>query len=47
MGLPPGFDPTATDGFGRTLVRMLSEQLGGSFSVSTRSGTRCVLQIAL
>ncbi len=46
-GLPPGFDPESTQGFGLILVRMLSRQLGGSFSISTRNGTRNVLEFAL
>lgn len=43
-GLPPGFDPETNHGFGLSLVRMLSKQLGGKFSLSTRNGTRGVLE---
>jgi two-component sensor histidine kinase len=46
-GLPPGFDPDSVNGFGLSLVRMLSEQLGGSFSISTRNGTRSVVDFDL
>ena len=42
-----GFDPESTQGFGLTLVRMLSRQLGGSFSISSRNGTRNVLEFAV
>jgi two-component system, chemotaxis family, CheB/CheR fusion protein len=45
-GLPPGFDPESNTGFGLTLVKSLSGQLGGSFSISTRNGTRSVLEFA-
>lgn len=47
VGLPPGFDPRFTDGFGLSLVRMLSEQLNGFFSMSTQNGTRSVLEFDL
>ncbi len=46
-GLPLGFDPESTKGFGLTLVRSLSRQLNGSFSISTQNGTRSVLEFAL
>lgn len=42
--LPSGFDPASANGFGLSLIRMLSEQLGGSFSMSTGCGTRSVLE---
>ncbi len=44
IGLPEGFDLTASQGFGFTLVRMLSEQLGGSYTVESEEGTRSVLE---
>jgi PAS domain S-box-containing protein len=42
-GLPTGFDIGASKGFGLTLVKMLSQQLGGSFSIEKHKGTRCRL----
>jgi PAS domain S-box-containing protein len=39
IGLPPGFNYTETKGLGLTLVSMLSEQLGGSFSIKNDNGT--------
>ena len=47
VGLPPGFDPESTKGFGLTLVRMLSRQIDGSFSISSQNGTRSVLEFTL
>ncbi len=41
VGLPDGFDIMESKGFGLTLVKMLSEQLGGSLSVERDKGTRC------
>ncbi len=40
VGLPDGFDIDKSKGFGLMLVKMLSQQLGGSFSIETRNGTR-------
>ncbi len=42
-GLPPGFDPESTESFGLTLVRMMSEQIGGAFEIRATSGrgTEC------
>ncbi len=39
-GLPPGFDIDKAKGFGLMLVKMLSQQLGGSFSWKSSKGTR-------
>ena len=47
VGLPPGFDADSTEGFGLSLVRMLSDQLGGNFCISTHNGTRSVLEFDL
>ena len=44
IGLPAGFDINQTKGFGLMLVKMLSQQLGGSFSMETRKGTRCTIE---
>jgi two-component sensor histidine kinase len=45
--LPAGFDINKTKGFGLTLVKMLSQQLGGSFSMEKRAGTRCKVEFDL
>ena len=44
IGLPEGFDLNSSHGFGFTLVKMLSEQLGGSYTVESDGGTRSVLE---
>jgi PAS domain S-box-containing protein len=44
VGLPSGFDISASRGFGLMLVKMLSQQLGGSFSIEKHKGTRCRLE---
>jgi len=41
IGRPDGFDIKESKGFGLTLVKMLSEQLGGSLSLERDKGTRC------
>ena len=43
-GLPDGFDIDKTKGFGLTLVKMLSKQLDGSFSMENSRGTRCKVE---
>jgi|GEM_PF-1668778 len=43
-GLPAGFDINETKGFGLMLVKMLSQQLGGSFSIKKHKGTRCTIE---
>ncbi len=43
-GLPAGFDPDRSGGFGLMLVKMLSQQLAGRFSIENRAGTRCVVE---
>jgi len=43
-GLPDEFDINKSTGFGLTLVKMLSQQLGGNFSIEKRSGTRCTVE---
>jgi len=42
-GFPDGFDIDKSKGFGLTLVKMLSQQLGGSFSMENLAGTRCTV----
>ncbi len=44
LGPPEGFDAYEARGFGLTLVKMLSRQLKGSFSMEKRAGTRCTLE---
>ena len=46
-GLPAGFDILASKGFGLMLVKMLSKQLGGKFSIESHRGTRCMLEFDL
>ena len=43
-GLPAGFAVNESEGFGLMLVKMLSQQLGGSFSIKIHEGTRCVVE---
>jgi len=42
-GMPEGVDFENSAGFGLMLVRMLTEQLGGSISLERRNGTRIIL----
>jgi PAS domain S-box-containing protein len=42
--LPAGFDMDKTKGFGLMLVKMLSQQLDGSFSIAKQAGTRCTVE---
>ncbi len=44
VGLPDGFDPETSQGFGLILVKMLSQQLGGSFTMETQAGARCLVE---
>jgi PAS domain S-box-containing protein len=46
-GLPDGFDINESKGFGLMLVKMLSQQLGGSFSMEKHAGTRCTVEFDL
>ena len=39
VGLPPGFDPHNSGSFGWQLIRNLTAQVGGEFSVDRRAGT--------
>lgn len=43
-GLPTHFDPEKSGGFGLMLVRMLSEQLRGNFSMENANGVRSVVR---
>jgi two-component sensor histidine kinase len=44
VGLPDGIDMENSKGFGLMLVKMLSQQLGGSFSIKKDNGTRSTLE---
>ena len=44
IGLPDGFDINVPEGFGIKLVKMLSQQLGGSFSMEKHAGTLCIVE---
>lgn len=50
VGFPPGFDPSRSSGFGMQLIKALTEQIRGSFSVNispastTGSGSECVVR---
>lgn len=39
-GLPDGFDPATASSLGLRLVRLLTQQLGGMFEMTSRQGTR-------
>jgi PAS domain S-box-containing protein len=43
-GFPEGFDFDASRGFGGTLVKMLAEELGASFSAMNDEGSCCILE---
>jgi PAS domain S-box-containing protein len=43
-GLPEGFAINESKGFGLMLVKMLSQQLGGNFSIERHEGTRCKIE---
>jgi two-component sensor histidine kinase len=47
VGLPDGFELEKSKGFGLMLVKMLSLQLGGSFSIKNDNGTRSTLEFAI
>lgn len=43
VGLPDGFDASASKGFGLTVVTVLAQQLGGTLTIENDAGTRSVL----
>lgn len=47
VGLDPDRGPRTASGLGLTLVRMLAEQLGGTFTTETGRGTRSVVRFEL
>lgn len=46
-GLPEGFNISKSKGFGLRLIKMLSQQLGGSFSMSNHIGTKSVIKFSI
>ncbi|MDA3940610.1 MAG: PAS domain S-box protein [Spirochaetia bacterium] len=46
-GLPLGFDINKTKGFGLVLIKMLTQQLDGSFTIENHNGTRSVIKFTL
>jgi len=46
-GLPDGFDLTDSDGFGLTLIKMLSQQLYGTFAFENDNGTKSTLEFVI
>ncbi len=46
-GLPEGFDVDTQEGFGLMLVKILSEQLHGSFIIEDNNGTRSTLEFSI
>ncbi|WP_027389472.1 PAS domain S-box protein [Chrysiogenes arsenatis] len=47
VGLPEAFDATRNKGFGLVLVDILSQQIGGRFSIIKAEGTRCCLEFPI
>ena len=43
-GLPEDFDLDAQNGFGLMLIKMLSEQLTGNYSIENSNGTKSTLE---
>ena len=46
-GLPEGFDITESKGFGLMLIKILSEQLDGKFTIQNNNGTRSILEFSI
>jgi len=44
IGLPDGFDPAATDSLGLTIVRLLTQQLGGILVLEDDGGVRATVR---
>ena len=47
MGIEERNDENKSPGFGLTIVKMLSEQLEGTFSIENENGTRSVLNFKI
>lgn len=43
VGMPSGFDLDKSQGFGITIVRMLSEQLHGDYNIEVKNGTKSTI----
>jgi len=43
-GLPDGFDMDKSTGFGFEIIKMLTEQIGGTYTITDNGGTRNVLE---
>ena len=43
IGLPPGFDINESNGFGLLLIKSMTKQLHGTFSISSVNGTKNML----
>jgi len=46
-GLPPDFDPHASEGLGLTIVRATARQFGGEIRVESEQGTRFTLLLSI
>ena len=46
-GLPPDLDTENPQGFGLTLVKMLTMQINGTFSIRSSNGTRSIVEFPL
>jgi PAS domain S-box-containing protein len=46
-GLPSGFDIEQSKGFGLTLVKMLCQQLAGTFSMENNAGVSCQIEFPI
>jgi two-component sensor histidine kinase/HAMP domain-containing protein len=46
-GLPEGFNMDTQTGFGLKLIQMLTEQLGGSFTIENNKGTKSTLEFSI
>jgi two-component sensor histidine kinase len=46
-GLPDGFDIDKQEGFGLMLIKMLCEQLDGSFTIENHIGTRSTVKFSI
>lgn len=45
VGLPPGFDPAASNSLGFKIIVILLEQLGGTVKMDSRNGTRLTIRL--
>ncbi len=47
IGLPPSIDPARQDSLGLTLIHLLTDQIGGTLSISGESGTEIAIQFPI